>query len=77
MTILGASTIEEAFSLMTAEQRRSGKRREFFDHVRTFPMWPLDLPISNRDDFLALANPMAHVNMLLHSIMKKPGKFNQ
>ena len=74
MPILGASTFEEAFSLMEAERRRSGKRREFFDHVQSFPVFPINSTAQSCEELLANGNPMEAVPMLIHSIMRRPGK---
>ena len=73
MPILGASTLEEAFSLMEAERRRSGKRREFYDHVQSYPVFPLNSPAQSCEELLAAGNPMDMVQVLIHSIMKRPG----
>ena len=74
MTILGASTLDEAFSLMEAERRRSGKRREFFDHIQSHPIFPLDIAAQSCEDLLQHGNPMDAVQMLFHIIMKRPGR---
>ena len=74
MPILGASSFEEAFSLMEAERRRSGKRREFYDHVQSFPAFPVDSTAQSCEELLANGNPMDEVHVLFHSIMKRPGK---
>ena len=74
MPILGAGTLEEAFGLMEAERRRSGKRREFYDHVQSHPIFPLESTASTLEELLAHGRPMDSVVMLIHTIMKRPGK---
>ena len=74
MPILGASSFEEAFSLMEAERRRSGNRREFYDHVQSFPLFPIDSTAQTCEELLSHGNTMDSVQVLIHSIMKRPGK---
>ena len=75
MPILGASSLEEAFSLMEAERRRSGKRREFFDHVQSHPIFPVDIAAQNCEELLSTVRPMDEIKMLFHTIMKRPGNY--
>ena len=74
MPILGAGTLEEAFGLMEAERRRSGKRREFYDHIQTHPILPLESTAHTCEELLASGRPMDPVVMMIHTIMKRPGK---
>ena len=74
MPILGAGTLEEAFGLMEAERRRSGKRREFYDHVQSHPILPMESTAHSCEELLAHGRPMDAVVLLIHTIMKRPGK---
>ena len=74
MPILGCTSIEEAFALQQAEERRAGRRGEFYDHIRSIPMVPIFKNIPSKDEFLEGAIPMTHVKMLVHQAMPRPGK---
>ena len=65
MPILGASTLEEAFGLMEAERRRSGKRREFYDHVQSHPILPLESTAHSCEELLSHGRPMDAVVLLI------------
>ena len=71
MTILGCSSAEEAFALHHAEQRRAGRRGEFNDHIRSFPVVPTKL--LSKEEILGATNPMNEVKMLAHMVMSRPG----
>ena len=74
MTILGATTFEEAFHMMLAERRRAGKKREFFDHVKSIPAFPIDIPARDLEELLNTGKPMYYVKLVLHVIMQRPGR---
>lgn len=72
MTILGCASTEEAFALHHAESRRAGRRGEFNDHIRSFPVVPAKL--LSKEELIQTPNPMSKVKMLVHMIMSRPGK---
>ena len=74
MTILGCTSLEEAFALHQAELRRAGKRGEYYDHVCSFPMVPINITTPTREEFLRKTAVMDEVKMLVHKIMPRPGK---
>ena len=74
MPILGANSLEEAFALHRAEERRAGRRGEFYDHIRSVPMVPILKTIPSEDEFLAQTAPMGQVYMIVHQAMSRPGK---
>ena len=71
MTILGCATTEEAFALHHAEQRRAGRRGEFNDHIRSFPVVPTKL--LSQEEIISHSNPMSEIKMLAHMVMSRPG----
>ena len=73
MTILGCTSLEEAFALHQAEQKRAGKRGEFYDYICSIPMVPIFPATPTREEFLGMANPMEQVKLLVHNIMPRPG----
>ena len=73
MTILGCSTMEEAFAIFHAERKRAGRRGEFYDHIRSFPVVPTRL--LSKEDILRNSNPLTEVKMLIHMAMSRPGEF--
>ena len=73
MTILGCSSMEEAMALHHAERKRAGKRGEFNDHIRSFPVVPTQL--LSKEEILRHSNPLNGIKMLVHMIMSRPGWF--
>lgn len=71
MTILGCASTEEAFALHHAESKRAGRRGEFNDHIRSFPVVPAQL--LSQEELISLSNPMNEVKMLVHMLMSRPG----
>ena len=73
MPILGCSSVEEAFALQQAEERRAGRRGEFYDHIRSIPMVPNFKKLPSKDEFMQDSIPLNHVKMLVHQAMSRPG----
>ena len=60
-------------ALHHAERKRAGKRGEFNDHIRSFPVVPTQL--LSKEEILRHSNPLNGIKMLVHMIMSRPGWF--
>ena len=74
MPILGCNTPEECFALHQAEERRAGRRGEFFDHIRSIPIVPILDEVPSQEEFLANFAPLRNVKMVIHQAMTRPGE---